>query len=333
MAKSTKSAAAKPPIVVIYGDEEFQKHSALNEAVDEALPAGSDRGMSIAEYDADRRGDSDGLAFATVADDLGTLPFLAERRIVIIRNADAFITAHREKLEAYAARPSPTATLILCCRTFPATTRLSKAVAAGGGRIVECKKLKGQALVAFVQECAAGQRKKLDHPLAAKIVDLVGADQGALANEIDKLAIYTADRPTITATDISELVGQSREEIVFAALDTAAAGRLPQALAMWSQTLESDKAAAFKAVAGVAYKLRSLVTAHEMRAAGEDAGKVAAKVGLWGRVPEAQALLKRITSSRAKRLLAALAELDAQSKVGERSIEHGIEALLVELAA
>jgi len=327
-----KNTATAPPIVAIVGDEEFLKHNALKALLDRLLPPSADRGMALVEYEADRNASGAGVEFARVADDLGTLPFLADRRVVVIRNADAFVTLYRKKLEAYATRPSPTATLVMMCRSFPSNTNLAKTVASIG-QVVECKRLKGPALTAFVQDRAQAAGKKIDYPLAAKIVELVGSDQGALSNEVEKLCLLASDRPTITAGDVSDLVGQTREEIVFAAMDAAAAGRLPQALAMWSQTLATNKAAAFIAVGGVAWKLRSWIAAHEMLAARVPLSTIASKIGLWGRVPEAESLLRRLSLRRVKRLLADLAELDGEAKVGARSIEMGVEALLVELAA
>lgn len=334
MAKAT----AKPrpndpaPIVVIFGDDEFLKHDALRTAIDEALPPDCDRGMALVERDADRNVAGGGLDFAAVMDDLATLPFLATRRAVVVRNADPFITAHRARLEAYAQKPFATATLILVCRTFPATTRLAKAVAATG-RVVECKRLKGPALISFVQDCARRNDKTLEHPLAAKVVELVGGDAGALANEVEKLCLLALDRDAITPDDVANLVGQTREEIVFAAMDAAAGGNLSTALKIWAQALATDRSAAFKAVGGVAWKLRAWLAAHELRSSGAPMATVAAKIGLWGRPAEAELLLRRLSHARVQRMLKQLAELDGEAKVGARSIERGVEALLVELAA
>jgi len=155
--------------------------------------------------------------------------------VVLIREAETFITAHREKLENYLARPSPTGTLILECRSFPKTTRLSKAAAAVGGQLIECKKLVGRALVDFVVSEARSQNKRIDPAAAARLIDMVGQDTGILATEVEKLALYAADRPALTEQDVTDLVGQSREEKIFAVMDAAAAGRLTDALRLWHQ--------------------------------------------------------------------------------------------------
>lgn len=331
-----KTPAAKhgptvPPFVVIFGDEEYQKLNALAKARDELLPPNVDRGLALCEYDGSKDPENGGPQLAGVMDDLCTLPFLADRRVVIVRDADKFVSAHRERLERYAANPSPTGTLVLVCRSFMKTTRLYKSVAAGG-RVIECKKLSGRAVVDFVMERFAAAQKRVDYAVAQRLADMIGNEQGTLAGEIEKLSLYAVDRPVVTMADVDALVGQSREEKIFAVMDAAAAGKIRDALSLWHQTLETDKAAAFKAVGGIAFVLRKWLTAQNMRAAGLPVPTIAPKVMMWGRERELESLLGRLNVTRIQRLLAALAELDAQAKSGGRSIEMGVEALLIEVA-
>src|SRR4030042_4831024 len=48
-----------------------------------------------------------------VFDELRTLPFLTEKRVVVVRDADKFISENRELLEKYLHPPCPTAILYL----------------------------------------------------------------------------------------------------------------------------------------------------------------------------------------------------------------------------
>jgi len=321
-----------PPAVVIFGDEEFRKSKALEQTVSALLPPDVDRGLALCEYDGSRPDHQGGAALATVMDDLATLPFLTDRRVVVIRDADKFITAHRAPLERYMQSPSPTGTLILICRSFPRTTRLYKAIATCGGQLLECKKLKGRGLIDFVIAEVAARRKRVDFSVAARLVELIGQEEGILAAEVEKLCLYTAERSTITADDVSDLVGLTREEKIFAAMDAAGLGRSAEAVQLWHDVLATDPSAAFKAVGGMTYVLRRWLSAHRMLADGLPLPTIAAKV-MWGRGRELQTLLQRLPAVRIKRILATIAQLDSQAKVGARSIETGIEALLLQVAA
>jgi DNA polymerase-3 subunit delta len=322
-----------PPIAVFYGDEEFQKSQALQHLLDALLPPGAERGMALCEYDGSKPEDRGGPSLAAVMDDLATLPFLADRRIVVIAEADKFISAHRQKLEHYLESPAPTGTLVLTCRSFARNTRLYKAAAASGGQLVECSKLTIGKLIDFAVSEIRLRGKRTDRATATRLVELVGQDQGAVAGEIEKLCLYAHDRPTIATNDISDLVGLTREEKIFAVMDAAATGRLPQALQLWQQVVATDKDAVYKAIGGMAYKIRGWLVAHQLVADGVPVGAIAPKVGMWRRERELADLLRRLRPTRLKQILAAIAELDSQAKVGARSIDTGIEAVLTEVAA
>ena len=328
-----KKKPQHPPLIAIFGDEEFQKSRALTERLDQLLPPEVDRAMALCDYDGTKSAEQGGPSLASVMDDLATLPFLSDRRVVIIRDADSFISEYRDKLENYAKSPAPTATLILCCRSFPKSTKLYKAAIASGGVAVECKKLNPRGLAEFVTEQATAHGKRLDRGVAARLVDLVGQDQGLLSGEVEKLCLYALDRKSVTGDDLSDLVGQTREEKIFAVMDAAANGDLCSALRLWHNVIATDPSAVFKALGGIAFKLRQWITAHDMAASGTPINQIAPRVMMWGRIEELQQLLRRVSADRLKRLLAGIAALDAKAKSGTRSIDTGIEAFLLRLAS
>jgi DNA polymerase III subunit delta len=328
-----RKQSAAPPLIVVFGDEQHQKSTALTASLDALLPPEVDRSLALTEYDGTRPPDAGGPALVTVLEDLATLPFLADRRVVVIRDADAFVTANRERLEAYFAKPAPTGTLVLECRTFLRTTRLAKAGVAVGAQYIECKKLAGRALVDFVVNAASERGKRLAPAVAARIVDLVGPDTGWLGGEVEKLALYAADRPGIDDEDVSALVGQSREERIFAVMDVAANGRTADALRMWHQVIACDPDAPYKVIGGMLFKVRQWLLAHRLLAEGTPLAGIAPRVGAWGRERELSDLLRRLTPPFLRRFLAALANLDSQAKSGTRSIETGVELMLLRLAA
>ena len=65
---------------------------------------------------------------ADVLDEVCTLPFFSRRRLVIVEEADPFVSKHRKDLEAYVANPSESGILLLQVKQWPATTKLAKLV-------------------------------------------------------------------------------------------------------------------------------------------------------------------------------------------------------------
>jgi DNA polymerase-3 subunit delta len=317
---------------VIYGDEPFQKQAALDRALSELLPPDVDRAMALVTYDGEASEDLGGPSFAAVADDLATIPLMADRRVVVIRDADKFITTARERLERWVTHPPATGTLILECRSFPKTTKLAKAAVKAGGALNECKQLRGRDLADFLNQVARTLDKRLEPAAAGRLLALIGQDQGVLAMEVEKLALFVGQRATITPDDVATLVGLTREEKIFAVMDAAGLGQAGAALDLWRQVLATDRQAAFRAVGGLAFVLRKWLSAHRMIADGLAVRDIAPKVMMYGRQEELQTILRRLPPARLARSLAALARLDAQAKRGQRSIETAIEGVLVDVA-
>lgn len=313
--------ATRPPIVVVYGEDVTQKSTTLHDELDRLLPPDVDRAMALSEYDGTLSPDRGGPTPAAVFDDLNTLPFLADRRVVVIRDADKFVSSSREALERYFEKPAEHATLVLDLRSFPSTTKLHKRAKALGGALHECKPLKGPALLPRIHQHADALGKRLDDATAERLLTLVGEDLGKLQGEIEKLALYAADRAQITDEDVSLLVGESREEKIFSAMDAAARGDIAASLHLWGQTLATDKDAPFKAVGGVLYRLRAWITA------------VASGGRVWGLDDRTlQTLRARHGLNGLRRLLADVVELDTKAKLGLASIETGVEVILVRIA-
>src|SRR5687768_15703483 len=83
------------PIYVIFGAEAFLKREAMTQIVAQVL-GDADPALALSEYDG-----GGSVDLAAVFDDLRTLPFLTPLRLVIVRDADTFITRCRQELEDY----------------------------------------------------------------------------------------------------------------------------------------------------------------------------------------------------------------------------------------
>ena len=70
---------------------------------------------------------------ADVFDELRSFAMFGGGKIVILRNAEAFITRYREAIENYVASPSDSATLILRLTSLPANQRIYKLIDKLGG--------------------------------------------------------------------------------------------------------------------------------------------------------------------------------------------------------
>ncbi|MEI7837352.1 MAG: DNA polymerase III subunit delta [Planctomycetota bacterium] len=209
------------PVYVLYGPDEFIRDENRHRIV-ASLIGQADPQTCLSVFDATAE-------LASVLDELRTLPFLADRRVVIVRDADAFISAHREAVEKYLDAPAKTASLILMALSWRKDTRVGKLVAKIG-QAIHCAAGDGMSIPDWLRQAASRRKKKIDAPAAALLIQWVGADLALLDSEIEKLSLYVGERAAITADDVSRLVMASPMAADFALTNAITAGDRAAAL-------------------------------------------------------------------------------------------------------
>jgi DNA polymerase-3 subunit delta len=229
LAHSQKHPAA--PVCVVFGDEAFLRRQAVQELRRQAL--GGDEGdFSLTRFD------GDSAELRQVLDELSTVAlFGGGRRLVVIDNADDFVSEHRGALEDYVARPKSSGTLVLEVTTWPKTTRLYKAVDAHGLQI-DCKTPDVRATIKWLTSWAKSRHQaKLETAAAEAMLDLVGSELGLLDQELAKLAVSVKPGEPITAELVEQLVGGWRSQTAWDMIDAALNGHPREALAQLDRLL------------------------------------------------------------------------------------------------
>jgi DNA polymerase-3 subunit delta len=251
--------AAVGPLYVLFGDEAFLRRQTLLAIRERALgPDADEQAVSV------HAGDT--ATFAQVFDDLETAPFFFARRLVVIDNADAFVTRYRSELERKVGDLPATGTLVLDVKTWPANTRLAKLVAESA--TVVCKALKGAVVTTWCSEWAKTRYgKQLPAQAAALLVELIGPEMGQLDQELVKLAAYVDKRSRIEAADVDRLVGNSRTETVWKIMDAIGSGNVKEALAVLHRLFDQGEVS-YMILGAIASQLRKVAQAYRLTAQG-----------------------------------------------------------------
>jgi DNA polymerase-3 subunit delta len=314
------------PVYAVYGDEDFLKRRVLAALRDLVLgPASEEFGLST--HAGDR------ATFAAVHDELITLPFLSPRRLVVVENADPFVTEHRSSLEKYVEAPaSSSGVLVLDVRSWPSTTRLAKLV--GNMGAISCKAPSAPKLVEWcIAWASSSQQKELTAPAARLLVDLVGPEMGLLDQEIAKLASYVGKAARIDAGDVDRLVGASREEDTWKVFDAIGTGNVSAALGIVQRLLERGDEP-IRILGAFSYQLRRLAQAARLNQLGRPLASALAEAGIPAFVIQsAEQQMKHLGRRRLDRLYDWLLEVDQGLKGGsELSQATLLERLVVRLA-
>jgi DNA polymerase-3 subunit delta len=319
------SALEQKPVYVVYGDEEFLRSSVIDAIRSVVLGDDGDE-FGVGRFDGKT------AALADLLDELATLPFLTPRRLVVLSNADPFVTSHREALERYVEKPHRTGVLVIVAQSWPSNTRLAKSVARSG-LAVDCKAPDSRQLAPWCRRWAKDRyNKKFGVEAADLLVELVGGGLGQLSAEIDKLASYVGERTELSADDVDRLVAAGRVETVWKILDAAAAGDAATAV----NILESLMSAGEQPVlifGAISSQLRKLAKAHRLVAGGHSIQAALPKAGINFYTDRASAHLRRLGRERLSRLFGWLTETDLGIK-GDSNLpaQHLLQRLVVRVA-
>jgi len=319
-----KSQFPAVAIVAMYGAERYFRSEVLRR-----IPgAGGEEGeLSLTRLAGD-------LAdLKTVMTDLRTVSMFGDRRVLLIEDADPFVSAHRAALEKYAGQPSKASLLILDVKAWKKTERLYKLVEQHGLNI-ECGELKGAELIRWMQQTAKQEYgKTLDRENAAMIVAMAGDGLSMLRQEIAKLVALAGDAPMISREDIIAAVGGWRTETTWVMLDALRDGHPGKALENLQKLFKAGETPA-KILGGVVYMFRKLAEATELARQGEKLSAALIRAGVYSTaVGPSEVYLKRLGFERASRILSLLMEADSEIKGGSRTDPQLLlERLFVRLA-
>jgi DNA polymerase-3 subunit delta len=307
----------------VYGDEPYLRHETLEAISRLALGAEPDD-LAITRFPGDKS------QLANVLDETRTLPFLSPRRVVIVEDADGFVSAHRAELEKYTDHPASKGVLILSVKSWPMNTRLAKRVEQMGAS-VECTAPSEATLPTWLIALADKRGARLEKAAAQLLVELVGPEPGILASEIEKLIVYVGDKRVIRDDDVACMVGAGRVQAIWRVLDSATTGQSSQALTDLDRLLASGENAV-GLLSAMSWSLRRIYYAGMLRRARHNLASACEEAGIKTvrNVEKQHAHLGPTRVARLpKTLLAADLDLKGSSQLSERVI---LERVVVELA-
>ncbi len=324
-AKEKKPITSISPIYVIYGKDRRAAGEHLHRLADQVL-AGADPQVAMTVYDQTPE-------WADVNDTLGTLPFLAARRLVVVKDADEFVKQYRTRLEEYAEAPRETGVLILMPESFPKTTRLAKKVSQVG-QVIACEPVKPRQLHDYLINYAKqSHTMALTRPAAAMLIELAGDDAGLLVNEVDKLVAFVKTpgigKQRVDVDDVQAIVGQNRQVNVFNVIDAMTVSQVALALQRLEQMLQQDRDAQFTVIGAFAWHFRRLYRARVLLDQGMAPAAIHKQLRIWSQPDAFIAQVRRLNLLRIGAILRELTVLDWNSKTSSTTVQLGLEKLIV----
>jgi DNA polymerase-3 subunit delta len=274
-----------------------------------------------------------GLVAQRVVAAARTMPMLAARRFVLVRNLDAVAPTELDVLAEYLRAPSPDSCLVLVGEKLDGRAKLGK-VARETGALFEAEPPRLYEMPRIAQREAQLRGHALSEDGAQALSDALGTDLAALDDALERLSLYVGAGQPIGVREVEACVAHLRTESVWSLVDAVGERNARQALAA-AASLLADREPPLRILALVARQLRILAKLRAELASGLKPQEATQRAGAPPfKARELCAMAKRFDDAQLARAFRVIAETDVAlkgSKVpGARVLEGAVLELCVD---
>ena len=162
--------------------------------------------------------DTNPVAASDVISQAQTLPFFAERRIVVVRYS-GFFKKNGDEIADFISEAPETTTFIFVEDEADARLKLYKQIAKNG-LCVEFTTQPDKYLLSNIGAYLKKNNKRMSESDARYMLDVIGTDMGRLMSELEKLVSYALEREMITRQDIDAICSRNIEDRIFEMIDS-----------------------------------------------------------------------------------------------------------------
>ena len=335
-------------VYLLYGDDAFTIQETLSR-LKEGLGPADLRDVNITVLDGAE------VSFDRLAATCDTVPFLADKRLVIVQGLLALfepnppsrrpradraeadqpgrpnLTADWKGLPEYLSRVPETTDLVFVDRRLREINRMLSAIRPHAKTRVFQLPKPGE-LREWIRRRAADKGIDIEPRAIHLLAETIGGDLAVMDTELEKLSTYrrgVAVRPE----DVEDLVSYTKEGNIFGAVDAVMEGRPEVAIQAVHQLLQSGRPAAY-VLTMMARQVRLLILAKELRSERVPLAEQGKRLGLTG-YPLRKTLEQERTFS-AERLVQIhrkLLDADVSIKTTGTEDELVLDVLIAEVAS
>jgi DNA polymerase-3 subunit delta len=328
--------ADSPTVYLFFGDDENAMHVAVT-GLQSKLGDATTIEMNSAYFEAPS------ISFDALRQAAQATPFLAERRLVTVKNASKVFSTEGNKqrlLEFLDQIPPSTALVLLEVLSTDEKKKWDRhwlpkwAKKAGESAFMrEFSLPKGQGMTAWIREKTKELGGEIHPQAASALSELIGTDKEAATQEIEKLLAHAAYKRPIEASDVNAVSLTSGEQgDFFALIDSLTAGNSARAMDMLQKLLqERELIVLFFSLVG---HFRLLLQAREIVETGRGDVDIAKELGIHPyRAEKLAAQARRFTMDTLEAIYQRLLDLDEQIKTGKMEPDLAMEVFVAGLSA
>lgn len=256
-------------IYLLYGEEAYLKKQYKDKLTKAILPDGDT--VNYAYYE------GKGINPAELIDLAETMPFFAERRLIVIENSGFFKSATPE-LADYMKNMPDTVCFLFVENEVDKRGKMYKA-AKDKGRIVEMGRQDEKTLLYWIAGNVKREGRQIKESTARYLVSKTGTDMENLEKEMEKLFSYTLGRNEITVQDIDDICTTQITNKIFEMVEAVAVKQQKKALNYYYDLL-ALKEPPMRILYLLARQFKLLLEVKDLCGKGYEKSQIAKTVGL-----------------------------------------------------
>lgn len=266
-----------------------------------------------------------------VVDMANTMPFFAERRVIVVENSGWFKSGNDRITELVKSLPDTTC-MIFVEEEMDKRSKLYKACTANG-YAAQCTVQDEATLKKWVMGLLKKENKLITPDALNLLLDKTGANMENIRREVEKLVCYKYYEEGITVADVEELCIVQIQNKIFDMVESVAQKDQKTALALYYNLL-ALKEAPMKILALIARQFNMLLQVKEMKQKGYQESEIASQTGLnpyylkKKYMPQAA----QFKTAQLTEALRACVEAEESVKTGRMSDILSVELIIVDLS-
>lgn len=256
-------------VYLLYGEESYLKRLYKNK-LKAALTAHDDT-MNYGYYEGKSINPNEIIDLAE------TMPFMAEKRLIVIENS-GFFKNKCDELADYFEEPSESTCFVFVEAEVDKRSKLYKRVKEKG-RVVELSSQDEKSLVRWIVGSLNRENKKITQSAVTLFLAKTGADMENIQKELEKLICYIGERDSIDIEDVEAICTTAVTNNIFEMIDAIANKNQKKALDLYYDLL-TLKEPPMRILFLITRQFNLLLQVKDLARLGFNTSEIAKKAGL-----------------------------------------------------
>ena len=257
-------------VYLLYGEEGYLKKQYKKRFIKAMIPEGDT--MNYAHYEGKN------IPVKEVIDLAETMPFFAEKRLIVFENTGFFKTAAGAELADYIKEMPETTYFIFVEEEVDKRNKLYKAVNTKGYAAALTMQDE-EVLKRWIGQILRREGKEMSGATISYFLGKVGTDMENIQRELEKVICYGIDKATLTREEIDAVCVTQLSNHIFDMVDAVATGNQRKALDLYNDLL-TLREPPMRILFLLSKQFRQMVLAKKMAGEGAAQREIASKLGV-----------------------------------------------------